>query len=189
MRPSERTWPTSSSVSRIRRAVARVIPVNRATSLSVSAGRSREKTWMTAMPRSSDCSDCRRSRSELMACSLYLHHATMRTNVRKAHTPALAGSDRQPLAHEAAERLDCLAALVEHEMAHAGQRSDLGVGYEVGPCRGLLDGDEAIGVAPQDQGRHPQAVQPAVQLEVVRTRPHEPRGRCALAIAVGQELR
>ena len=60
-RPSERTCPSFSSVSRIRRAVARVMPVRLATSLSVSAGRSREKTWMTAMPRSSDCSDCWRS--------------------------------------------------------------------------------------------------------------------------------
>src|SRR6188472_1752920 len=153
----------------------------RATSLRVSAGLSREKTWMTAMPRSSDCSDCRRSRPELMVCSLYLHHATMRTDVRKAHTPALAGSDRQPLGHEAAQRVDRLAALVEHEMAHAGQRPDLGVGYEVGPDRGLLDGDQPIGVPPQNQRRHPQAVQPAMQLEVVWARPHEPRGRRALA--------
>src|SRR3954451_20797177 len=162
MRPSERTWPTSSSVSRIRRAVARVIPVNRATSLSVSAGRSREKTWMTAMPRSSACSDCRRSRPELMACSLYLHHATMRTNVRKAHTMAPAGSDRQPLAHEAAERVDGLATLVEHEMADPGQCPDLGPGDELGPHGGLLDGYQPVGVAPQDQRRHPQAVQPTV---------------------------
>ena len=43
-RPSERTWPSFSSVSRMRRAVARVIPVRLATSLSVSAGRSRENT-------------------------------------------------------------------------------------------------------------------------------------------------
>src|SRR5512133_1818923 len=147
MRPSERTWPTSSSVSRIRRAVARVIPVIRATSLRVSAGRSREKTWMTAMPRSSDCSDCRRSRPELMACSPYLQHDTMRTNVRKAHTWRPRRSDRQPLAHEAAERVDGLATLVEHEMAHAGQRPDLGPGYEVGPRGGLLDGDQPGGVA------------------------------------------
>ena len=41
----------------MRRAVARVIPVSRATSDSVSAGRSREKTWITAMPRSSDWRD------------------------------------------------------------------------------------------------------------------------------------
>ena len=34
-RPSERTWPSRSSVSRIRRAVARVMPVRRATSLRV----------------------------------------------------------------------------------------------------------------------------------------------------------
>ena len=56
-RPSERTWPSFSSVSRIRRAVALVMPARRATSLSVSAERSAEKTCSTASPRSSDWSD------------------------------------------------------------------------------------------------------------------------------------
>src|SRR3954453_15903121 len=56
-RPSERTWPSFSSVSRMRRAVARLMPVRPATSESVSAGRSWEKTWSPAIPRSSDCSD------------------------------------------------------------------------------------------------------------------------------------
>src|SRR5215218_1827513 len=57
-RPSERTCPSRSSVSRIRRAVARVVPARRATSLRVGAGFSRENTWSTARPRSSDCTDC-----------------------------------------------------------------------------------------------------------------------------------
>src|ERR1700704_2425966 len=105
----------------MRRAVARVMPVIRATSLRVRAGRSREKTWITAMPRSSDCNDCRRSRPSLMERSLYLQSATMRTNVRKAHTVAVAGSDLQPLSHEAADRVDRLAALVEHQVADARQ--------------------------------------------------------------------
>jgi hypothetical protein len=54
-RPSLRTYPSSSSVSRIRRAVAGVMPTSRATSLRVSDGAAAENARITASPRSSPC--------------------------------------------------------------------------------------------------------------------------------------
>ena len=93
-RPSERTWPSFSSVSRIRRQVARVSPVSRATSLSVSAGLSRENTWITAMPRSSERRVWLRSVDAAVVPTGRLYNpAAMRTTVCRANKPGSEPND------------------------------------------------------------------------------------------------
>src|SRR4051794_27513217 len=58
IRPSDRTYPRSASVSRNRRAPARVRSQIRATSLSVSSGWPASNARITASPRSSDWTKC-----------------------------------------------------------------------------------------------------------------------------------
>ena len=53
---------------------------------------------------------------------------------------------------------------------------------------GLLDRDDAVGVAPEQQRRRRDAVQPLLQLEVVGALPEHARERGRLAVAIGQEL-
>ena len=91
-----------------------------------------------------------------------------------AATPALTKSPTASTASRDSSNTRCPSAR---------QDPRLGVRERGGPDRRLLDRDQAVGVAPDDERRHRQAVQPLGELRVVGPLPGDPRERRRLAIA------
>ena len=89
---------------------------------------------------------------------------------------------------KSADRRHGVRGLVEQEVADAGEHPALRPPDVVGPHIDLLDRDDPVGVAPQEQGRHRETVQPARQPRVVGPLPQDARGRRGLAEAVREEL-